>query len=28
MISSVMPTSTFYHLFCAAAEAEALASSL
>lgn len=28
MISSVMPTSTFYHLFCAAAEAEALAASL
>ena len=27
MISSVMPTSTFYHLFCAAAEAEALAAS-
>lgn len=28
MISAVMPTSTFYHLFCAAAEAEALAVSL
>ena len=28
MISSVMPTSTFYHLFCAAAEAETLAASL
>jgi len=28
MISTVMPTSTFYHLFCAAAEAEALAATL
>ena len=28
MISTVMPTSTFYHLFCAAAETEALAKSL
>lgn len=28
MISTVMPTSTFYHLFCAAAEAETLANSL
>jgi len=28
IISTVMPTSTFYHLFCAAAEVEALAASL